>query len=100
MTAPLVLDYASHQYIAVTLQASSRFFQEPANLPPSQPPLLSLTYVGPVGSLPDVQLFSIPKSTFETVKDQVFATLGDMPDVTSVNLQVPKQRVKRGGDDL
>lgn len=91
--SPLALDYAAYEYIAVTLRNNVR---DPANLPHAQPPLLSLTYVGHVGSLQDVHLFSIPKSTFETVKDQVFKALGDMPDVTSVDLQVPKQRAKRG----
>lgn len=95
------IDYTTNHYIAVTLQSTSPFYHNPAHLPAQTPPLQPyLTYVGPVGSLQDVQLYSIPKSIFESVKDQVFATLEGMPDVSAADVQVPKQRAKRGGDEL
>lgn len=95
------VDYAANTYIAVTLAADSPYFQNPGSIS-SHPSLASLPvhHVGKVGALDDVQLFSVPKTTWEHVQDQVIATLKELDSVKGVEVQVPKQRAKRVGGEL
>ena len=94
MNTPAVLDHAYNTYLAITLSPS---ISEPRAIL-TNPQLSSLSYVGPVGALQHVHLYSIPKTQYEIVKEQVFATLDTMEGVQSVDVQVAKQRVKRGDE--
>ncbi|KAG8899587.1 hypothetical protein FRB99_006562, partial [Tulasnella sp. 403] len=91
------LDYAANAYLAVTIHHNSPFFAHPTDLP--SVPLLhpyQLSYVGNVGQLDDTHLYSVPKSTFESVKSQIYGAFDKMQgDVASVDIQIPKQRNKR-----
>ena len=100
----MALDYSSNTYLAITFSPTSPFYAAPATLS-SDPHIASarlpLAYVGNVGSLPDTHLFSLPKTTYENVKDQIFAVFGEMTsDVTAIDVQIPKQRSKRVMEEL
>ncbi|KAG8933541.1 hypothetical protein FRC02_011652 [Tulasnella sp. 418] len=94
MNTPAVLDHASNTYLAVTLVHP---IPEPASIL-TDPKLTSLSYVGPVGALQDVHLYSVPKTQYQQVKEQVFAALDSLDCVKSVDVQAAKQRVKRGDE--
>ncbi|KAJ6621803.1 hypothetical protein B0H10DRAFT_2015828 [Mycena sp. CBHHK59/15] len=92
----LNLNYAANTYLAVTLPASSSYLQAPASLGLVHP---AIAHVGQVGGMPDVQLLSISKQEWEVeaVREQILVSL---KDVGRVDVQEPKQRAKRGGDEL
>lgn len=93
------LDYSSNAYLALTLSRTSPFYAQPASLPDHV--AVPLHYVGSVGALDDVHLYSLPKSQYQVIKDQVFQVLGNMPThVVAVDEQLPKQRAKRAGGEL
>lgn len=93
------LNYQTNTYLAVTLASSSPYYNNPAALAAIHP---SVTHVGPVGQLPDVQLLSISKQDWERpgISDEVMAFLNGRAGASRVDIQTPKQRVKRGGDEL
>ncbi|KIY49404.1 hypothetical protein FISHEDRAFT_41468 [Fistulina hepatica ATCC 64428] len=85
---PAALNHAANIYLALTLAAS---------LPPSSVVQhssipSSLTHVGQVGELADVQLFSIPKTEWH---DNFIQSLKDVDGVLRVDVQEPRQRSKR-----
>ncbi|KAF7288675.1 p-loop containing nucleoside triphosphate hydrolase protein [Mycena chlorophos] len=91
----LNLNYAANTYLAVTIPASSQYYmQSPAALAELHP---AAAYVGQVGELSDVQLVSIPKAQWESLETEIVAAF---ENVGKVDVQTPKQRVKRGGDEL
>ncbi|KAJ7288080.1 hypothetical protein C8J57DRAFT_1278992 [Mycena rebaudengoi] len=92
----LNLNYAANTYLAVTLPASSLYLQAPASLGLVHP---AVAHVGQVGELSDVQLLSIPKQEWDVdaVREQI---LSSFKDIGRVDVQVPKQRAKRGDDEL
>ncbi|EJD46241.1 hypothetical protein AURDEDRAFT_22872, partial [Auricularia subglabra TFB-10046 SS5] len=89
---PSAMDYNSNTYLAVTVSPSSPYISNPASLADVHS---QLQYVGKVGELADVQLFSVPKSEWETVQAAVQQALKGVAGVQSVDVQVPKQRAKR-----
>jgi hypothetical protein len=93
----LALNYAANTYIAVSLSAGSVYLHNPARLASVHP---SITYVGPVGELPDVQLVSVAKDDWDKVNEEVLGSLTGCDGVGRVDVQAPRQRVKRGGDEL
>ncbi|KAJ6508471.1 hypothetical protein C8R45DRAFT_893050 [Mycena sanguinolenta] len=93
----LNLNYAVNTYLAVTLPSSSSFLQAPASLARLHP---AVAHVGQVGEMPDVQIVSIPKDEWELSEDKRAEILAAFQAVGKVDVQVPKQRAKRGGDEL
>lgn len=91
------LDYQQNTYIAVTLSSDSPYFSSPELLTRDHS---SLTHVGKVGQLADVQLLSIPKAEWDHNAEDILTFLRSKNGVGNVDVQVPKQRVKRGGDEL
>ncbi|EDR11135.1 uncharacterized protein LACBIDRAFT_324688 [Laccaria bicolor S238N-H82] len=96
-TMPQTLDYDHNTYLAVTLSTASHTRFQPSSLSAVHP---SLTYHGQVGELHDVQLFAVPKADWDQVGEDILAVLKAKEGVLGVDVQVPKQRVKRGSDEL
>lgn len=92
---PQSLDYDHNTYLAVTLSTASHI--QPSLLSAVHP---SLAYHGQVGELKDVQLFAVPKTDWDQVGEDILAVLKAKQGVLGVDVQVPKQRVKRGSDEL
>ncbi|KAF7348423.1 p-loop containing nucleoside triphosphate hydrolase protein [Mycena sanguinolenta] len=93
----LNLNYAANTYLAVTLPPSSSYLQAPASLALLHP---AVAHVGQVGAMPDVQIVSIPKDEWELSEDKRAEILAAFRAVGKVDVQEPKQRAKRGGDEL
>ncbi|THH31864.1 hypothetical protein EUX98_g2300 [Antrodiella citrinella] len=90
MSSPPILDHNSNIYLTVTTSAS------PYGLPNAHP---SLIYVGPVGSLPDVHILSVPKSAWTSNQSEILSRLSGMEGVANVEVQgAPRARVKRGDE--
>lgn len=83
---------ANIQLLAVTLQSSSSLLANPAQLATAHD---SLTHVGQVGELSDVQLVSVPSTEWDSVKGDVLGALMGMEGVVRVEVQKTKQRAKR-----
>jgi hypothetical protein len=47
-----------------------------------------------------VQLFAVPKAGWDQVREDILVALKAKQGVLGVDVQVPKQRVKRGSDEL
>jgi len=91
--APRDLSYNTHKYLSIILSKSSPHFKNPSSLVDEVP---GVTYVGQLGVLDDVHIYSIPLeqwSEFETAKKM--EQLRDIAGVVNVSLQVPTQRQKR-----
>ena len=80
------------QLLAVTLQSSSSLLANPAQIATAHD---SLTHVGQVGELSDVQLISVPNTEWDNVKGDVLGALMGMEGVVKVEVQKAKQRAKR-----
>ncbi|KAJ7784338.1 hypothetical protein B0H16DRAFT_294442 [Mycena metata] len=93
----LNLNYAANTYLAVTLPATSSYLQTPASLSLLHP---AVAHVGQVGEMPDVQLVSVPKVEWEVSEAAREEILAAFKKVGRVDVQEPKQRAKRGGDEL
>ncbi|KAJ8087973.1 hypothetical protein AAF712_011692 [Marasmius tenuissimus] len=93
----MAMNHDMNTYIAVTLSPGSSFSQTPASLASVHP---ALAHVGQVGQLNDVQLVSVPKTDWGNVGDDILASLRSSQGVVNVDVQQPKQRAKRGGDEL
>ena len=59
-----------------------------------------LYYHGQVGELEDVHLYSMPKHNWLQARDSVMEGLNSIPGVVHVEEQIPRQRIRRGGDEL
>jgi hypothetical protein len=94
---PQSLDYDYNTYLAVTLSTASHIHFQPSSLLAVHP---SLAYHGQVGGLQDVQLFAVPKTDWDQVGEDILAVLRAKQGVLGVHVQMPKQRVKRGSDEL
>lgn len=91
---PHTLDYNLNVYLAVSLTDASKYKYEPINIAPA-------TDIGNVGSLEDVKLLSVPKDAWLDAQEQILHILnGDRENVQRVDVQQPKLRTKRGGDEL
>ncbi|KAJ7777834.1 hypothetical protein DFH07DRAFT_730818 [Mycena maculata] len=93
----LNLNYAGNTYLAVTLPPASSYLQTPASLGLVHP---AVAHVGQVGEMPDVQLVSVPKQEWEVSEAVRAEILAAFEAVGKVDVQKPKQRAKRGGDEL
>jgi len=93
-TMPQNLDY---DHNTVTVSTASHIYLKPSSLSAVHP---SLAYHGQVGELQDVQLFAVPKGDWVEVGEYILAVLKAKQGVLGEHVQVPKQRVKRGGDEL
>lgn len=104
MTTPMRLDYAAFTYLAVTLSPQSPHFSTPNALATRTSDAIegsNLQHVGRVGELEDVQLFSVPKSVWDSSNGQsakIIEALKSLEGVKAVDVQVPKTRSKRGGE--
>jgi len=85
--SPPTLDYNANAYIAVTTSPS---LQNPSQLSTSV-----LKYVGPVGALDDVYLFSVPKPDWPALKDATLNYLRKTSGVVNIEVQEPRARAKR-----
>ncbi|KAH9483534.1 hypothetical protein JR316_0003002 [Psilocybe cubensis] len=94
---PHQLNHDTHGYLAVTFSPNSSFLNAPSSLINAYP---GLQYQGQVGELSDVHLYSMPKDIWLSARDDVLGGLKKDGDVVYVEEQVPRQRVKRGGDEL
>ncbi|KAL4254442.1 hypothetical protein ABKN59_003652 [Abortiporus biennis] len=95
MSSQQVLNYSENVYLTVTV--SPELAQQPSGL------LIhpSLTTLGQVGELRDVQFVSVPKAKWDNIHNEVISSLQELAGVSRVEvLDPPKQRVKRGGDEL
>lgn len=91
------LNHEANTYLAVMLSSSSPYLSDPSLLATAHS---SLTHLGQVGSLRDVQLLSVPKQDWERVQTDVLDSLKSKEGITGVDIQVPQRRAKRGGDEL
>jgi hypothetical protein len=91
------MDHASNAYFAVTFAPSSNYLATPASLASLQP---TLSYVGQVGALTDVHLYSAPKNEGDQVAAFLNERRGGSEGIIDIELQIPKRRAKRGGDEL
>lgn len=97
MASPHVLDHAQNIYLTVTVAPSSPVSSNPQSLAIHP----SMTYLGTVGALPDVQLISVPRESWEIIHENVMNTLKRMDGVRRVEMeQPPKMRAKRSVDEL
>lgn len=95
MSTPHNLNYDSNIYLAVTLSPSAHLLQNPELLAVHP----SLTHIGPVGHLKDVQLLSVPQGSWSRVQSDVLSALNSMEGVKRVDVQdAPRLRVKRGDE--
>ncbi|EKM56119.1 uncharacterized protein PHACADRAFT_257193 [Phanerochaete carnosa HHB-10118-sp] len=97
MATQHVLDHTQNIYLTVTVSPSSPVFSNPQSLTIHP----SMRYLGTVGALPDVQLLSVPRESWETIQENVMSTLKRMDGVRRVEMeQPPRMRAKRGIDEL
>jgi len=82
-------------YLAVTLARTSPFYANPSGLLVYH--FNAVNYVGNVGQLPDVQLFSVPKVVWDSQQQEILSLLRDSEGVQRVDVQSPKMRSKRDG---
>jgi hypothetical protein len=95
---PQVLDHAANIYLSVTLSPASSLFSRPSALSVGHS---LLTYQGQVGSLSDVQLYSVPRGqpNWNAIQDEVLKGIREREGVVRVDIvQPPKQRSKRGDE--
>ncbi|KIM19413.1 hypothetical protein M408DRAFT_334407 [Serendipita vermifera MAFF 305830] len=90
----LPTNYNLNKYLAVIFERDSEYISHPSDLVASVP---ALEYVGQIGQLQDSHLYAIPLAVWDTFD---MRQLESLRGITSVQIQEPKMRVKRGGDDL
>ncbi|KAI0264444.1 hypothetical protein BC834DRAFT_970774 [Gloeopeniophorella convolvens] len=83
-------NYAKHAYLAIVLTQNSPLLTRPANVHPD------LTHLGPAGPLPDIHLFSVPRSTWDLSAATILNALRQTDGVLRVDVQEPRARAKRG----
>ena len=97
MATQQVLDHELNVYLAVTVSPSSATFANPQGLVIDP----SITYVGTVGQLPDVQLISVPRNGWNAIKDNLLARLNGLDGVKRVDVeQPPRMRAKRNTEEF
>ncbi|PCH38529.1 hypothetical protein WOLCODRAFT_97271 [Wolfiporia cocos MD-104 SS10] len=95
MSAQHALNHDDNVYLAVTVAPSSRFVGDPDALAVHP----SLTHLGIVGQMRDVQLLSVPRESWPRLQGDVLAALNTLDGVKRVDVQdPPRARVKRGGE--
>jgi hypothetical protein len=97
MAAQHVLDHGNNVYLTVTVSPSASVASNPQSLAIHP----SMTYLGTVGQLQDVQLLGIPRESWDLIHENVMDTLKRIEGVQRVEMeQPPKMRTKRSIDDL
>lgn len=91
------MNHNTHTYLSVNLAHNSPFLATPDALSAMYP---SMKYEGQVGELADVHLFSVPKEDWANVENHVLNGLESTHGVLHVQVQTPRQRVKRGEEEL
>jgi len=91
------LDHTANTYLAVSLSPSSLYLQNPSALSSAHP---SITHVGQVGQMADVQLISVPREEWDRAQIDILEKLNAQQGISRVDVQAMKQRAKRGGDEL
>ena len=90
----LPTNYNLNKYLAVTFQLDSEYINNPSNLATSIP---GLHYVGQIGQLREAHMYGIPLAVWDSF---AISQLESLRDVTSVQIQEPKMRAKRAGEEL
>lgn len=90
-------DYTAHVYLAVYISKLSDLKNNPSFLSSAHP---SVTYLGQVGALDDVQLVTVPRADWEGNMNEMLGGLKSLPGVTRVEVQEAKQRAKRSKDEF
>lgn len=97
MTTNHALDHANNVYLTVFTSASTLVASNPQSLTIHP----SITHLGHVGELQDVQLLSVPRESWDAIQDNVLTALKGIPGVQRVDVeQPPKTRAKRTIDEL
>ena len=91
------MNHNTHTYLSVNLAHNSPFLSTPDALSAMYP---SMKYEGQVGELADVHLFSVPKEEWANVENDVLNGIEGMHGVLYVQVETPRQRVKRGEEEL
>ncbi len=86
------MDNDAYTYVAVTLDGDASYINAPHILATIHP---SLSHVGQVGALDNVQLLSVAKLDWDDYGEEVLARLREAPGVVRVDVQELKQRSKR-----
>ncbi|KAF9016058.1 hypothetical protein BDZ89DRAFT_1075982 [Hymenopellis radicata] len=88
------MDHDAYTYIAVMLDGdgAGAYIDSPHTLASIHP---SLSHVGQVGALDNVQLLSVAKFDWDDHGEEVLAQLKEAPGVVRVDVQELKQRSKR-----
>jgi len=95
MSSQQLLNHDDNVYLAVTVSPSSRFMANPERLAVHP----SLTHLGIVGQLRDVQLLSTPRANWPHSQGEILASLNELDGVKHVDVQdPPRMRVKRGDE--
>jgi len=88
------MNYDTHTYLAVLLAPSSSLLADPSRVHPE------LKHVGPAGALPDVHVFSVPKSTWLHSATNITHALRQTDGILRVDVQEPRTRAKRDVHDF
>ena len=91
------MDFNANTYLTVTVTPGSFVANNPALLVVHP----SMSHLGKVGQLMDVEIVSVPKDVWDGLKGDVVQSLNTLDGVRRVDVQeTPKARAKRGGDEL
>jgi hypothetical protein len=94
----LPTDYTQNKYIAVIFKRDSAYIHDPSTLiTTSVARSNGMDYVGQVGQLREAHLYSIPLSNWGTFDIE---GLRKVDGISSAEVQEPKMRAKRGGDEF
>lgn len=94
---PHAMNHLTHTYLSVSLADNSPFFFTPGALSSIYP---SMEYQGQVGELSDIHLYRIPKEDWSNSGDYIMNHLRGTDGVVHVQVQAPRQRVRRGEEEL
>ncbi|KAI0322734.1 hypothetical protein OF83DRAFT_1167231 [Amylostereum chailletii] len=85
------MDYDRYTYLSIALQPSSPYQADPSAFSSVHP---SVSHVGTAGSLSDVHVVSVPKSSWEQSSNEIIAALNSADGVVRVDVQERRQRSK------
>jgi hypothetical protein len=90
----LPTDYSQNKYLAVTFKRISPYIDSPHSLSAAMPSS-GLAYVGQIGQLREAHLYSVSLENWSTFE---VSRLRALNDISSVEVQEPRVRAKRGDD--
>lgn len=92
-----MMDFSANAYLTITTAPGSAVANNPSLLAVHP----SVTSLGKVGELTDVQIISVPRNVWVESKDTIVQYLNALDGVRRVEVQdPPRTRAKRGGDEL